>query len=350
MRQVLTVCLTFVTMISLVSLECSYGAPPTTKTGSKPVAAIKPVKPFLPGNRLPAIGDLGQLFSRRAKVVQVIDPNNAIVELEWFLEEFAFQSFNNGTSSGQSSQRRSTLKHEHVWLVFATEKMVAGQLFETDRIFEIKGTREFDVNGVKRLLLLLELADEEKIRAEGFRTWLSADGLLAMVAKLKETTGSKREKVVTFIRRDESTITVPFYLLSRADQDFIQESLVAVPVVVEVANGGQPGNDTAKKPQEAATSGNARVKWMNETDGTTVRRVKESVWEEVDNVTGKVKYELQETGRSAEFIEVLCPKRKITFRLLAQRMEQKKDGNWGRVADGRWFKADDAKDAAAIMQ
>ena len=74
-----------------------------------------------------------------------------------------------------------------------------------------------------------------------------------------------------------------------------------------------------------------------------MRRVKENVWEEVDNKTGQVKFELQETGRSDEFIEIFCPKRKIEFRLLAQKLEQKKDGNWDRVADGRWLKSDVVK-------
>lgn len=257
--------------LTIVSLTCvaagvSFGAPPT-KSGAKSVAAVKNVKPFLPGNRLPAIGDLGQLFSRRAKVVQIIDPQNALVELEWWLEEVKFQSFNNGTSSGQSTQRRASLQHEQVWLVLATEKMVAGQLFETDRIFEVKGTREIDQNGVKKVVLVIELVDEERNRADGFRTWLSADGLLAMVAKLRETTGTKRERMVTLVRRDESTITVPFALLSRVDQDFIQENPVAVPVVVAVPNGGPPaaGTSAAKKPPES-TGSSSRVKWSNETE------------------------------------------------------------------------------------
>ena len=333
-----------VTSVGVVHTESSYGAPPTVKPGSK-TAAVKTVKPFLPGNRLPAIGDLGQLFSRRARVIQIIDANNAIIELEWFLETVKFQSFNNGTSSGQSTQRTSTLKHEPVWIIIATEKMVVGQLFETDQLFEIRGTREVDQNGVKKVMLVLELVDVERIRTEGYRMWQSADGLLAMVARLHEVVGSKRERMVTLIRRDESTITVPFALLCRVDQDFILENPVAIPVVVAVPNGGQPGPGLAaapKKPQESTS----RTKWVNETDGTTVRLVKDKVWEEVDNKTGQVNFELEETARSEEFIEILCPKRKVSFRLLANRLDQKKDGNWERIANGRWSKSEEVKGAA----
>jgi len=60
-----------------------------------------------------------------------------------------------------------------LWLVFPTDKMVAAQLFETDRLFEVKGTREIDYMGVKKLVLVLELVDEVKNRAEGFRTWVT---------------------------------------------------------------------------------------------------------------------------------------------------------------------------------
>jgi hypothetical protein len=231
-----------------------------------------------------------------------------------------------------------------VWLVFPTDKMVAAQLFETDRLIEVKGTREIDYMGVKKLVLVLELVDEVKNRAEGCRTWVTADGLLAMVARMQEITESKKVRMVTLIKRDESTITVPAAMLSRSDQNFIQKNPISVPVVVAVPMGVQPTPTAvaAKKPKDAS-DGAARVIWFNETDQTTLRRAGDNRWEEVDNKSGEIKFELQETGRDEESIEWTCPKRKLEFRLLAQKLEQKQDGTWKPVADGRWLKSDTVK-------
>ena len=79
-----------------------------------------------------------------------------------------------------------------------------------------------------------------------------------------------------------------------------------------------------------------RFKWLNETYNTSVHWVKDKVWEEVDNKTGRVSYVYNETARIKEYIEIFCPKRNYEVRLLAGKMELKKDGKWGWVANGKW--------------
>ena len=79
-----------------------------------------------------------------------------------------------------------------------------------------------------------------------------------------------------------------------------------------------------------------RFKWLNETYNTSVHWVKDKVWEEVDNKTGRVSYVYNETARIKEHIEIFCPKRNYEVRLLAGKMELKKDGKWGWVANGKW--------------
>jgi hypothetical protein len=81
----------------------------------------------------------------------------------------------------------------------------------------------------------------------------------------------------------------------------------------------------------------SRVRWINETYNTTVRYVSnKTVWEEVDNKTGRVNWIDRETARTAKYVELFSPEQKSEIRLRAERMEQKLDGKWQWVANGRW--------------
>ncbi len=94
-------------------------------------------------------------------------------------------------------------------------------------------------------------------------------------------------------------------------------------------------NDDAEKAGDLDND-DPRSTWLNETYNTSVRWVKDKVWEEVDNKTGSVSYVYNETARTKDHIEIFCPKRKYEVRLLAGKMELKKDGKWGWVANGKW--------------
>ncbi|GEM_PF-3229053 len=96
----------------------------------------------------------------------------------------------------------------------------------------------------------------------------------------------------------------------------------------------KPG--VAKVQSSNAADNDRPSRWLNETYKVTVRRVKDKVWEEVEETTGRVVWRYTETARTKDYTELYCPKRKYEIRLLTKRMELKKDGKWTWVADGRW--------------
>jgi len=75
---------------------------------------------------------------------------------------------------------------------------------------------------------------------------------------------------------------------------------------------------------------------LNETYNFTVRRVRDKVWEEAENKTGRVTWRYTETQRTKDYTELFDPKRKYEVRLRADRMELKKGGKWIWVAKGHW--------------
>lgn len=100
--------------------------------------------------------------------------------------------------------------------------------------------------------------------------------------------------------------------------------------------GATKETPAAPNPQ-AVQKTDTRMRWLNESYNTTVRYVPaKQAWEEVDNKTGRVSWVDKETARTADYIELLSSERKIEIRLLDKRMEQKLDGKWQWVANGRW--------------
>ena len=193
--------------LSAGMVDFSFGAPPTGKKTSKPVS-----KPSLPRNRAPTVGDKGTLHAQRAKVIQVIDANNALVEVEYVP---AFIKVGNSIEADERS--------ELVWLVRPTAGLIDGRMFNTDELFEVTGTKRYDSNAGQRTIPLIEVPDEQKDEKEGYRTWVSADGTSAIVAKFRETTGTKKDTKATLEKKDGNTVGLPTNNLSKADLKYVQE-------------------------------------------------------------------------------------------------------------------------------
>lgn len=91
-----------------------------------------------------------------------------------------------------------------------------------------------------------------------------------------------------------------------------------------------------KPPTTVAATGPQRIKWNNTSYNTTIYHVEGKTWEEKDNQSGKVKWQLTETDRTDEYIQLVNPTRKQSWRLTAKRMELKEGSDWKWLANGAW--------------
>jgi hypothetical protein len=140
-------------------------------------------------------------------------------------------------------------------------------------------------------------------------------------------------------------LTIPVISATPVDQpdDIAEHKVVAkaaksgAEVNEPVADDGEGAPAIQPSGQDVAAKSDSPAQWLNESYDTTVRYVNgKKIWEEVDNKTGKVNWIDKEVARTAEYIELFSPERKSEIRLRAQRMEQKIDGKWQWVANGRW--------------
>lgn len=268
--------------------------------------------------------------------------------------------------------------------------------FMIPRIAMIAGTKSYETMGAGTKTVLIMECDEDKVLREielierrdeeaGWRTWTvttvvkrkaakTAPNIVGpkhtktpreskqtskLVAKLVEAKGGK----VSLLNRAGQPVTVTLKQLSVGDREYIRdwssgaqkdpasepaaqdavptENQASTPLVRdEVAATSVTGAADENTPNDgapAAGKDDSRVRWLNETYHTIVRYVaNKKVWEEVDDKTGKVNWVNRETARTDEFVELLSPERKAEIRLRADKMEQKLNGQWQWVANGRW--------------
>ncbi len=123
-------------------------------------------------------------------------------------------------------------------------------------------------------------------------------------------------------------------------------SLIAAGLLVALAwFEVQRRNDQAESAGEAALErirqnqatnrGPLRKYYVSESSGRTIRRAN-GKWENVDNKTGEVGGYYDELNRTKDYVEMLQLDRKVPTRLYADRIEERLDGKWQKVADGHW--------------
>jgi hypothetical protein len=79
-----------------------------------------------------------------------------------------------------------------------------------------------------------------------------------------------------------------------------------------------------------------RLRWSNSSYKTTIHHMKDKTWAETEINADNPKWHLQETSRTADHIELYLPERQQTWRLLTDRMEFRRDGQWQWLASGHW--------------
>lgn len=78
-----------------------------------------------------------------------------------------------------------------------------------------------------------------------------------------------------------------------------------------------------------------RKEWVNTSYKTVFRHVGGKRWKEYES-SGKLVRDLNETGRTDDYVEVFLLDRKQTFRLYERRADMLKDGRWEWVSNGNW--------------
>lgn len=80
-----------------------------------------------------------------------------------------------------------------------------------------------------------------------------------------------------------------------------------------------------------------RTKWVNTSYDSTVRHVTGKQWKESDNRTGRDLRDLEEVARTREYVELRCPSRQQTWRLMGTRLDFLKEGRWHWLSNGHWL-------------
>jgi len=213
--------------------EC-YGQPK-----KKPKTKEKEV-PRLPENRALKVGDVGTLDScsesvpTRAWILQVIDENNALIEIRNF--------------RGVDFDRNVLQVKETVWLTAPTDGMVDDRGYKSDQIFEVVGTKRYQTaRGTSKTVMVIKPVDPAELtrRAEAEQAAKQAaekakqEAIQAAKKKVEEAkrrtwTSGKYKVDAVFItvisgkvrlkRVDNGKmIMVPLERLSKEDQEFIRE-------------------------------------------------------------------------------------------------------------------------------
>lgn len=75
---------------------------------------------------------------------------------------------------------------------------------------------------------------------------------------------------------------------------------------------------------------------MNRSYDTTLRRLNEKEWVEIDNKTGREKWKLTELSRTDDAIELRNEARDQIYKILEKRLELKDGETWKWLSNGRW--------------
>ncbi len=188
------------------------------------------------------------------------------------------------------------------------------------------------------------------------RTFTDASGKFKVEAIPVKVLGVEKKIELSRIA-DGKTLTISLDQLSASDQTWIRNNVKQIrdhgPAVAKnlvkstsgeqlpKVDNGQSENKIASSQENKNALENARQsEWANESYNTTIRRVKDSDWDEKDNKTGRVVLLYRETGRTADYIDLLCPERNYTVRIFVQRnrLELDKNGKWEWGANGHWIK------------
>jgi hypothetical protein len=105
---------------------------------------------------------------------------------------------------------------------------------------------------------------------------------------------------------------------------------------------GPIGPSDSKKSGSAVAdqkrSRDTRKKWINETYHSSIVYVEGDDWNDVDDKTGKVTLNYKEKARNSESVELYCPEREYTIRLLNNRLVIRMQGKnqFSPAATGHW--------------
>jgi hypothetical protein len=95
----------------------------------------------------------------------------------------------------------------------------------------------------------------------------------------------------------------------------------------------------SETPSQNESTTDSRVQWSNVSYDTTISHLQDKKWQEIDNKTQTVKWELTETGRTETYVQLVNADRNQIWRLFSDRMEFVNGGSWKWLSKGHWKKA-----------
>jgi hypothetical protein len=93
--------------------------------------------------------------------------------------------------------------------------------------------------------------------------------------------------------------------------------------------------DSAAAPKSSVDQ-ELRDRWVNVTYSNTLYPIDGGQWEQKDHKTGRIIDTSKETARTDEYVELFCPPRNQTVRLMRNRMEAQNNDKWNWAASGYW--------------
>lgn len=261
---------------------------------------------------------VGALPGATAKVLQVVDATTVRVELTFFA---GTRPYNPPASLSSAKDMQAMQMAMQFPEAVYTHQDVIIRNFSTANL--IDGTIESDVM----------IRSFQPFRCVGPFQYATAAGAARTVPLLEPFDQTSLATYAQLVRGKS---------VAKSQRSKKPTKVVAKDTVEESASKPQEPEPTKPHQPEAMTPENVTLpskqsRYLNATYGATIRFVGNGKWQGANNATGKDDNGYyKEISRTKDYVEILQINGNIPTRLCADHIEQKLNGKWQRVADGRW--------------
>jgi hypothetical protein len=128
-------------------------------------------------------------------------------------------------------------------------------------------------------------------------------------------------------------------LLKDGKWEWISNGKWQKPDMASQAGDRDASSNLAPKSEGGANqtnAGDSRKIWRNDSYNSQIEWVGTDKWNEIDNVTGQVRWHYREVARKDEYLELLLTERNQKIRFYRDKAELLKDGKWEWLSNGAW--------------
>lgn len=143
----------------------------------------------------PSVGKVGQIYACRFKVVQVIDAENVLGEITLDERRKIVAITRSGPDAPRHADTVGGPTQSVVWFTMPTKGMVDDSNFNTEEIFTVTGTKQYETaSGGTKTIFVLKMRTQEEIHAEQQATAQELQKKKNLAAKKRETEKEQRIK------------------------------------------------------------------------------------------------------------------------------------------------------------